>query len=138
MHVHERTVEVDGAMLAQADRLMTTEPSCAAECLDEDEAPFTLGVDLPDGVTAYLQCRGAAFGSTSNTAYTDAVLCDLSGVEIESEFEPPESGGFSGTWHIEGNGVEYVIKVTPLREIHHRDERRDLPPCPWCGDDLSS
>ena len=133
MRTFEKTVEVDSSTLAEVNRLMMVEPSCEAECFGEDEAPFTLGVSLPDGVTAYLQCRGVKFGTPSNTAYADAMLCDADGIEIESDFAPPQSGGFGGTWHIEGDDIEYAVTVVPKNEFLNCEGADHLPPCPRCG-----
>ena len=106
-----REIEVSAHELALVDRYMTVEPSCAAECFGEDEPPYTLAVELHDGVTAYLQCRGVRFGKPSNTAYADVTACDADGWELDCEFEPPEAGTFTGRWHIEIGDREHIVDV---------------------------
>ena len=105
---YEKTITINKAAADMIIRYLTIEPTCAEDCLGEDETIVYTAV-FDNGIEVDVKCCGVQYGEDeeTNVAWCDAVMFK-NGYEVGcSEVEDD----FFGEWEFEYDGNEYVVMV---------------------------
>lgn len=105
---YEKTIVVGKGEADMITRYLTVEPSCAEECLGEDET-ITYTARFDNGVEVDVKCCGVRYREDEecNTAWCEAVLFD-GRVEACCDYGEDD---FFGEWQLEYGGDDYIVLV---------------------------
>ena len=105
---YEKTITINKAAADMINRYLTIEPTCADECLGEDETIIYTAV-FDNGFEVDIKCCGVQYREDEdcNTAWCEAVLFK-NGNEICCVYGEDD---FLGEWELEYGNDEYVVIV---------------------------
>lgn len=109
---YRETIEIDGNWLDKINTYLTIEPSCAEECLDEDDT-IIYTAKFENGMEMDIKCCGVQYNpdavedGDTNTAWSEAVLF-RNGCEVANEYG---EDSFEGEWAIEHDGDMFIADV---------------------------
>lgn len=105
---YEKTITISKAAADMITRYLTVEPTCAKDCLGEDETIIYTAV-FDNGIEVDIKCCGVQYheDEETNTAWCEAVMFDGHS-EICCEYGEDD---FFGEWELEYNDDEYIVTV---------------------------
>lgn len=88
---------------------LTHEPKCKEDMVMGEDSTIVNYVNFPNGYSMDIKCCGVKFDpSTSNTAWTEAVLFDENGVEVACSDAEEQ---YTGKWELKDDDTTYIVDV---------------------------